>query len=527
MIQTLKNYFLIFLACFITHLAVSNENDKHARYIVKYSGLKSASVQNSIAQSLSRSGREVLNYNDLKTNNEMFALLVLDSAISYAQIKDFTKTIDAIEYIEPDFSGEGAGELIPNDAYFSSQWSLQNNKDADIDVENAWGITTGDSTTVVAILDTGCKLDHPEFQGRIWQNKDEVPDNNIDDDNNGYIDDVNGWDFTNNDKTPTDDHGHGTNVTGIIGANGNNSTGISGINWKCKLMILKGLDNKNNGYYSQWIEGIYYAVNNGANLINLSLGGSDYSKSLQEAIDYAWNKNVTVVVSMMNTNDEVPYYPAAFANCIAVGATNQFDERAVPFCWGGGSCYGSYIDLVAPGEKIISTNYQYNNDYSYYFCGTSQAAPHVTGVASLIKTIKKDATSAEIRTILETTADDLIGKSSEDTQGWDKYYGYGRLNAGRALQSVKTSNSINHLYSVQVYPNPVSANDFVSVDLPFSARQSNTVLKAIDMSGRIFYPEIDSFNQGSIKFRVKLNVGLYCLYIETSGMNYYFKLVVR
>ena len=124
----------------------------------------------------------------------------------------------------------------------------------------------------------GIKFDHPELSGRIWYNYDEIPGNGIDDDNNTFIDDTKGWDFVNSDNDPTDDYGHGTNVTGIIGSNGNNSIGYAGVDWHCKLMIMKGINSSNWGYYSWWIGGINYIVGKGVNVINMSVGGTDVSR---------------------------------------------------------------------------------------------------------------------------------------------------------------------------------------------------------------------------------------------------------
>ena len=148
----------------------------------------------------------------------------------------------------------------------------------------AWNIETGSSEIVVAVLDSGIKLDHPEFLGRVWNNDNQE----------------NGYDFANNDNDPTDDHGHGTNVAGIIGAISNNSTGYAGVDWNCKIMPLKVINDENWGYYSWWIDAIYYAVNNGANIINMSLGGSSYSQAMEDAVNFAVNNNVQVFVSMMN-----------------------------------------------------------------------------------------------------------------------------------------------------------------------------------------------------------------------------------
>ncbi len=397
------------------------------------------------------------------------------------------KNSNLFEYVEPDFIGVGGGkkiklQSIPNDTYFSRQYGLYNDgtfslssatNDADIDMDLGWDIEQGDQSIIVAVLDSGIKLDHPEFSGRLWTNPNETL-NGIDDDNNGYIDDINGWDFANNDDDPTDDHGHGTNVTGIIGANSNNNLGYSGVDWNCKLMIGKILDENNSGYYSWWTDGIYYAVDNGAKVINMSVGGSGFSSSMKDAIDYAYNNGVTVVACMMNENNNTTFYPAGYQNTIAVGATNPNDERSAPFFWSttSGSNYGNHIDVVAPGNYIYGLDHQSDTNYNFYWGGTSQAAPLVTGLSSLLLAQDADKTPDDIRSIIRSTAEDQLGNISEDISGFDIYYGYGRVNAYEALlQSSLSINEITNPKNLSIFPNPVS--NFATVN---SALKFNTVL---------------------------------------------------
>lgn len=397
------------------------------------------------------------------------------------------KNTNLFEYVEADFIGFGGGkkavlEFVPNDTYFSRQYGLYNDGtfslspatiDADIDMELGWDIEQGDQSVIVAVLDSGIKLDHPEFSGRIWTNTNETL-NGIDDDNNGYIDDINGWDFANNDNDPTDDHGHGTNVTGIIGANSNNNLGYSGVDWNCKLMIGKILNENNYGYYSWWTNAIYYAVDNGAKVINMSVGGSGFSNYMKDAIDYAYNNGVTVVACMMNENNDTTFYPAGYQNTIAVGATNPNDERAAPFFWSptSGSSYGNHIDVVAPGNYIYGLNYQSDTNYNSYWGGTSQATPLVAGLSSLLLAQDMNKTPDDIRSIIRNTAEDQIGNVSEDILGFDIYYGYGRVNAYQALlQSSLSINEVINPDDLSIFPNPVS--NFVTIN---SSSKFNTVL---------------------------------------------------
>lgn len=382
-------------------------------------------------------------------------------------IEIYLKT-DLFDYAEPNYIGKGHGtQATPNDTYFyNRQWSHYNDgtftlststTDADIDTDLAWDITQGDPNLVVAILDSGLKLDHPEFSGRIWNNISETQ-NGLDTDGNGYIDDVNGgWDFANNDNNPTDDHGHGTNVAGVALATGNNGIGYAGVNWNSKIMVCKILDNANSGFYTWWAEAIYYAVDNGADVINMSVGGNGASTLLENAINYAYSNNVAVVVSTGNQNSVIQY-PARYSNAFAIGSTNSDDTRSVPFFWNttSGSNFGPELDFVAPGNYMYGLSYTSNTNNDIYWGGTSQAAPHVAGVISLLLSLDASLTVDEIRTILQESSEDQIG-DSDDTFGWDQYYGFGRINAYNAVTnptlSITRFNALKN--NIMVYPNPV------------------------------------------------------------------------
>jgi len=358
------------------------------------------------------------------------------------------------EFVELNAIGHGGGvqQTTPDDQFYSNQWYFENDGsyngiatvDADVDMERAWDYAQGDNTIVACILDSGFKLDHPEVAGRIWTNGGDNNANGNDDDGNGYVDDFQGWDFVNGDNDPTDDHGHGTNVAGILGATGNNQIGYAGVDWNCKLMFGKILNDQNSGFYSWWISAIYYAVDNGADVINMSVGGSSYSQGMENAIDYAHDNGVVVVACMMNFNNSIPYYPATYANTIAVGATDTDDERVQPFFWNAnsGSNYGPHIDLCAPGNFINGLAYNSNTNYNSYWGGTSQATPIVAGVASLLKGLDPTLSPDSIRTILRATAQDQVGKSSEDVAGFDNYHGAGRLNAYAAVSWVANSTKV-------------------------------------------------------------------------------------
>jgi thermitase len=324
-----------------------------------------------------------------------------------------------VEYAEPDYLAQPAYE--PNDPYYSDghQWGPQK-----IQAPLAWDLCTGESNVVIAVVDWGVDLQHPDLATELWTNPGEVPNNGMDDDENGYIDDVYGWDFANDDNDPQDDYGHGSHVGGIAAAATDNGVGIAGVAFNSRIMAVKvGYVDPNYGAlarYSDIAKGIIYAADNGAKVINLSLGGYAFSSYLESAVNHAWNAGCVLLGAAGNNNLSDPFYPAAYDNVIGVSATDQSDARA---SW---SNYGSYISVAAPGVSIYSTYWNDGSTYAY-MSGTSMAAPHVAGLAALLFAQDGTRTNATVRSLIEGTADDL------GDEGWDQYYGYGRINAYQAL----------------------------------------------------------------------------------------------
>lgn len=408
----------------------------------------------------------------------------------------------SLDYAEPDYIGYGAGDyadnectviqeepprngdnekkgaslqsFTPNDPYFTQQWGLQNTGQtiggktgkagADANLPAAWSITQGTDSVIVAILDSGQPVGAatmPDFAGRLLA----------------------GYDFAYNDADPTDDHGHGSNVMSIATAKGNNGVGIAGVNWNCKILPVKILNSNNSGQYSWWVNGVRFAVDKGAKVLNMSVGGSGQSSALWDAITYAHSKGAIVVVCMMNTNNNVPYYPAAFPESIAVGAINNQGTRAVPFCFSttSGSNYGGHLLVVAPGEQIAG--YRNTDGAVTNWCGTSQATPIVSGIASLMLSVQPTLTFDEIRTILKNTAIDGVGLASEDTPGWDMYYGWGRVNAAAAVQAAKALREMSAVRETSrldpllevVYPNPTSDEATFTFTLPIASNVKLTM----------------------------------------------------
>ncbi|MCY2936836.1 MAG: S8 family serine peptidase [Planctomycetota bacterium] len=311
-----------------------------------------------------------------------------------------------VKMVQPD--SKITAKIIPNDPSFSQLYGMNNtgqtggNNDADIDAPEAWDKTTGTGQTIVAVIDTGVDYNHPELRDNIWTNPGEIAGNGRDDDNNGYIDDIHGYDFANNDANPMDDNGHGTHVSGTIGAVGNNSTGVAGVNWHTSIMALKFLDASGSGFLSTAISALDYAVANGARLSNNSWGGGGFDATLGLAIANAGAKGHIFVAAAGNSfanNDLFPNYPSNYNydNIVAVAATDNRDNLA------GFSNFGvTTVDIAAPGVNILST--VLNGGYATY-SGTSMATPHVTGALSLYWDANPGATYTQVINALYQGAD--------------------------------------------------------------------------------------------------------------------------
>jgi thermitase len=297
-----------------------------------------------------------------------------------------------VAYAEPNYIAQALAE--PDDKYFGAQWNMQK-----VGAPEAWNVTTGSSNVIIAILDTGVDLDHPDLANKIISN-------------------IN---FSN--STTTDDvYGHGTHVAGIAAAMTNNGVGVAGLGYSATIMNVKVLGDTGSGAYSWIASGIIWAADNGADVISMSLGGSAASSILEDAINYAWSKGVVVVAAAGNNGNMVPVYPAYYANCIAVAATDASDARPL---W---SNYGDWVDVAAPGSGILST---FKDDNYVYMSGTSMATPHVAGLAALVFTTVSDTNGDgklddEVRSRIESTCDD-IGVSG---------IGHGRINAAQAVGTV-------------------------------------------------------------------------------------------
>lgn len=333
--------------------------------------------------------------------------------------------------------------ITPNDTLFNEQYALYNSGQvvgppgspqgknrADIKATAGWEETKGEKTVIIAVIDTGIDLEHPDLINKISPN---------------------GWDFVDGDSVPEYIYWWGTHVAGIAGAETNNGEGIAGVAWNCKIMPLKvfwidPVDGQPTTDDSLIIEAIKYAADNGADVINMSFGDPADNPALEAALKYAYERNVVCVAAAGNDGEAV-LFPAAYDDyCLAVAATNNNDER-VTFLnssddplgpWE--SNFGPEVDVAAPGLYIWSCDLVSEDpDFPYRLAsGTSMAAPHVAGLAALIKSIKPHLTAAEIMSVIRYSADDI---NSSRYPGKDDYVGYGRLNMEKALAPIMLSSS--------------------------------------------------------------------------------------
>lgn len=317
-----------------------------------------------------------------------------------------------VKFAEPDYIVTAA--LTPNDPEIPKQWALTT-----INAFAAWDVATGSASIIIAIIDSGIDAGHPDLSGKI----------------------VAGYDFVGKDSIPNDEQGHGTHVAGIAAAMTNNTIGVSGIDWNARIMPVRVLDKNGSGYISGLVDGINWAVDHGADVINMSMGGSTNYSSVETAVNNAFTAGCVLIGAAGNNNSSNAFYPAAYPNVISVAATTRTDTKA------NYSNYGTTIDISAPGgemsdyqdiDGIYSTLPTYATTFSNegyfknydYLQGTSMAAPFVSGLAAVIWALDPTMTNTEVRSVLESTVVDL------GPAGWDQSFGYGRINAQAAVYAV-------------------------------------------------------------------------------------------
>jgi subtilisin family serine protease len=361
-----------------------------------------------------------------------------------------------IAYAEPDYVLSVAA-TNPNDPNFAQLWGLNNTgqtggtPNADIDAPEAWDITKGSSSIVVGVIDTGVDYNHKDLATNIWTNPGESgvdrkghnkATNGVDDDGNGYVDDVHGWDFINHDNNPMDDNGHGTHVSGTIGAVGNNGVGVVGVNWNVQIMALKFLSAAGSGSTSDAVLAVNYATmmhnlyvtsggTKGANIVltSNSWGGGGYSQALYDAINASGQANMLFVAAAGNNGANGAILPAGYdlPNIISVAATDQYDAKASFSNWGLDS-----VDLGAPGVGILSTTP--NNQYAT-MDGTSMATPHVSGAAALAWSVSPQANYQTIRDAIFAGVDKIPALDAAQGSTTPVATG-GRLNVANTLRQI-------------------------------------------------------------------------------------------
>ncbi|WP_350585619.1 S8 family serine peptidase [Pseudoalteromonas sp. RB2-MNA-CIBAN-0110] len=354
------------------------------------------------------------------------------SGMSTKEAIERLKSHQAIEYVEPDYRVSIAS--APNDPRFDELWGLNNEgqtggtADADIDAVEAWTISTGSRDVVVGVIDTGIDYSHSDLASNMWVNTSEIAGDGIDNDGNGFIDDIHGINAITNSGDPMDDEGHGTHVSGTIGASGNNSVGVVGVNHEVSLVGCKFLDAAGNGSTSDAIKCIDYMVglkNSGVNIrvLNNSWGGGGYSQALADAIESSEAAELLFVAAAGNDtidNDVNPHYPSNYENAsvLSVASTNQTDDISWFSHWGL-----TRVDMGAPGTAILSTTP--GESYASY-SGTSMATPHVAGAAALVLSINPELSTQELKDLLMSSGDANAALQGKTVAGT-------RLNVNQAL----------------------------------------------------------------------------------------------
>jgi hypothetical protein len=358
----------------------------------------------------------------------------LPAGLGVEKALEMLRSESSVDYAEPNYF-RYTTKTTPDDPEFGLLWGLDNSgqivngtsgtKDADINAPEAWDSATDCDGIVIAVIDSGIDYDHPDLRDNMWSNADELAGGDgVDDDGNGYVDDVRGWDFVDNDNDPMDINGHGTHVAGTIGAKGDNGRGITGVCWSAQVIPLRFIDDSGLGTVADEISAIQYAIIKGAKIINASFSGNA-SMAEQDAISHAKDAGILFVAATGNEGDNTPSYPAGYdlVNIISVAATNQNDGLA------DFSNYGAaWVDVGAPGVNIYSTLPGGTYDYKD---GTSMATPHVVGLAGLIRNTDPSLTHAEVRYIILNSVvrqASLVGKTVTG----------GRINAFNALDALSS-----------------------------------------------------------------------------------------
>ena len=402
-------------------------------------------------------------------------------------------------------------DTIPNDPSFSLLWGLHNTgqrgtADADIDAPEAWDLSTGSSAVVVAVIDTGVDYTHPDLAANIWTNPGEIAGDGIDNDRNGFIDDIHGWDFYNNDSQPLDDNGHGTHCAGTIGAVGGNGIGVTGVMWNTRIMPLKFMSSSGSGYTSDAVAAILYADMMGADVLSNSWGGPDYSSALESAIAGSPALVVCAAGNNGRNADTYPMYPAAYTcpQIVSVASYSPYD-RLSSF-----SNYGPVsVDVAAPGEYIYST--LKGGGYGYK-SGTSMATPHVAGLAGLLKSNSPGLSNLDLKAAILDSVDQRSSLTGKIATG-------GLINAANALSSLQPATlSVTGISPSSGYTTgPVSITNLAGTGF-----QSTPGVKLVGPDGTPEIPATGVTRVSSTRLTCTINLegqptGLYTVQVTNPG----------
>lgn len=429
------------------HKKESDTLDSHGkRYIIKF---KEDSSMQEIFDAISSYNYKILG----KSKNRLFMLELVDHKSFQQQSKDI------IEFIEEDIKRKvNAANIVPSDPYYHYQWGHPATN-----IPEAWEISKGSNSVYVAVIDSGIYRGHPDLISSDIRN---------------------GWDYIFYEFCDWDSTGHGTNVTGIIGAGTNNYIGIAGVNWDVSIIPLRVAYSDGTAYNSDVITAIYDAADIGCDVINLSMGSSEYSSAEDYAISYAISQNCIVVASAGNGGNSEYSYPASYDGVISVGSIGN-DFRVSNF-----SQYNNKVDVTAPGEDIFTTAVRLYEIgyYGYAFVdGTSFSTPYVSGIAALVSSVEPSITADEFMDILKVTSTDL------GSPGYDIHYGYGLINAEKILQSF----SIINVQSVSLNKGNITLSvgdyeELIATVFPLNATNQNVIWKSDN-------PSVATVDNGNIK----------------------------
>ena len=385
-----------------------------------------------------------------------YTLFAPEDRSLFQSIRDFNAHEDVWFAELASFSFEDA-LFVPNDSRYDEQWPLNNTGQsggtigADINAEDAWDVEMGDSDVIISVIDTGIDWDHPDLASKV------VPIGSED------------WDFSNGpNKIPHDSGSHGTATNGIAGAATNNSTGMAGVAPDCRLMPLKV--SLSSGANQNRADAINYVVTRGSDFSQIVISCSwrmssgDFS-AVEAACQNARDNGILLCFSSGNDNGAVNY-PAKYSTTVCVGATSQCDERKNPSSCDGeywwGSNYGNEMDIAAPGVDVLTTSP--GGGYTTGFNGTSAACPHAAGSLALIWSADPTLSATEAQSILESTADDQVGIPGEDTPGWDRYMGWGRINLHEAVLAASNGDPCDLTVALSNYPSQVAPGATTNFD---------------------------------------------------------------